>query len=94
MDNRGDFPTSDLWEGHNLDIGEWDLDAAVMEFERLRDDAQELQECLKNLKSAEGMVAPDVAAYFSCDNAVFADSEWCMKEEWTTFHPFTFPTHA
>ena len=43
--DNGDFPASDLWDGRNLDIGECDLDDAVMEFEGLRDDAQEVQEC-------------------------------------------------
>ena len=79
--DNGDFPASNLWNRRNLKIGECDLDEAVMEFEGLRDVAQEAVECLKYLKSDEGMVAPDVAAYFSCDNAVFADSEWCMEEE-------------
>ena len=75
---NGDFEASDLWGYRDENIGDCDLEDALMEYQELRDDARELDECLKYLSCRDGVVAADVSAYFSCTNPVFATTEWCV----------------
>ena len=77
---NGDYTTTNLYKNRLGDIGSCSsLADALSTFQDLRDEAREVQDLWDYLTKGNGPVAPDLAAYFSCDNSVFSSESWCSN---------------